>query len=165
MEAQLSPKPTLISLLIVFPICDHLCYILPISDLINITRTCKRFSSLYQDALPRQWNVNKRLERFSQAPKGFRGQMGKSGALISGSFAIQFFERVLWKESDLDIFVEHGPKASNFERYLCENEGYHLTHEREHDGDGLYEALGAPVEVYNPLSCAHPITIVHGFID
>ena len=101
MEVQLSPKPTLISILDVFPICDHLCYILPISDLINLTRTCKRLSSLYQAALPRQWNVNKRLERFVQDPKGFRSQMGKSGALIFGSFAIQFFERVWWKNPTL----------------------------------------------------------------
>lgn len=55
--------------------------------------------------------------------------MGKHDALISGSFAIQFFERVMWKESDLDIFIGQGPGAEALEDYLCKQEGYSLSHE------------------------------------
>lgn len=54
-------------------------------------------------------------------------------ALISGSFAIQFFERVSWRESDLDVYIEDGPDAEDFEQYLCQKEGYHVSREREED--------------------------------
>ena len=76
--------------------------------------------------------------------------MGKYGALISGSFAVQFFERVWWAESDLDIFVECSEKAYELERYLCEEEGYHLTRERGSDEDEVYEVLGDVTNVYTP---------------
>ena len=76
--------------------------------------------------------------------------MGKYGALISGSFAIQFFERVVWEESDLDIFVEEGLDASNFEQYLCEKEGYHLTRKQSSGDEEVYEVLGDIVQVYIP---------------
>jgi hypothetical protein len=50
--------------------------------------------------------------------------LGEHDALISGSFAIQFFDGVVWHESDLDIFVEQGEGASELRRYLLKNEGY-----------------------------------------
>ena len=50
--------------------------------------------------------------------------MAAKNALISGSFAVQFFERVTWNESDLDIFVNFQADATEFEQYLCEREGY-----------------------------------------
>ncbi|KAI4248161.1 MAG: hypothetical protein LQ352_006006 [Teloschistes flavicans] len=50
--------------------------------------------------------------------------MGKHDILISGSFAIQFFERVTWKESDLDLYAEAGSSAEALEKHLREKEGY-----------------------------------------
>jgi hypothetical protein len=44
--------------------------------------------------------------------------MGKHDALISGSIALQFFERVVWRESDLDIYVQYGPKAEAMAHYV-----------------------------------------------
>ena len=37
----------------------------------------------------------------------FRDLQAKTGMVISGSTALQFFERVLYPESDLDLYVEH----------------------------------------------------------
>ena len=50
--------------------------------------------------------------------------MGQTGALVSGSFAVQYFERVTWEESDLDIFVKGGAGADAFGKYLMETEDY-----------------------------------------
>lgn len=50
--------------------------------------------------------------------------MGKYNALVSGSVALQLFERTLWKESDLDIFMETGENAEAFGDYIMEKEGY-----------------------------------------
>ena len=59
--------------------------------------------------------------------------MGKSDALISGSFAVQYFERVLWEESDMDVFVQRGKSAMELGRYLCTVEGYESVRVREAD--------------------------------
>lgn len=47
-----------------------------------------------------------------------------TNALISGSFALQFFERVTWPESDLDILVEEGDGLEEMKKYLTGSEGY-----------------------------------------
>jgi len=84
---------------------------------------------LYQSLIPTQWNVDRGLNRFVQDPKGLRSQMGIHNALISGSFVVQFFDRVVWKEADLDVFVEGDFGASAMELYLCSKEGYRFIHE------------------------------------
>ena len=53
--------------------------------------------------------------------------MGRHDALISGSFAFQYFEKVLGKEPDLDIFIKQGAGAEAFCQYLSEGEGYALA--------------------------------------
>ena len=52
-----------------------------------------------------------------------------SHALISGSFALQFFERVMWRDSELDIYVQDRKRARRccigpVTKYLIEFEGY-----------------------------------------
>ena len=44
--------------------------------------------------------------------------MGKNDSLISGGIALQYFERVIWKESDLNIYVQDGPKARALAQYV-----------------------------------------------
>lgn len=55
--------------------------------------------------------------------------MGMYNAVISGSFAVQYFDRQTWKESDLDIFIAKGQSAWDLERYLCEVENYEFVWE------------------------------------
>ncbi|MCJ1467351.1 hypothetical protein MMC07_005975 [Pseudocyphellaria aurata] len=71
--------------------------------------------------------------------------MGRYGALVSGGFATQFFERVLWKESDLDIYIEKGHEADAFGAYLISKEGYKVSgRSTDH-----YTTLGGIIEVRN----------------
>ncbi|KAL8763422.1 MAG: hypothetical protein Q9194_007353 [Teloschistes cf. exilis] len=123
-------KPPLLNVLdydAQYPVCDRICSFLPIGDLINLTRTCRQLSSLYQNLLPAQWNIDHRLLRFVKDPKALRSFMGKHDVLISGSFAIQFFERVTWKESDLDLYAQAGSSTEALHKYLCEKEGYRVN--------------------------------------
>lgn len=46
--------------------------------------------------------------------------MAKCGALISGGVALQFFNRTVWKESDLDLYV-HGDANSKLAGALGEH--------------------------------------------
>ncbi|KAL9002532.1 MAG: hypothetical protein Q9180_009968, partial [Flavoplaca navasiana] len=64
--------------------------------------------------------------RFVNDPIGLRSKMGELDALISGSFAIQFFERVTWPSSDLDMYVKEGEGSDALCAYLVESEGYTL---------------------------------------
>ena len=137
-----SPTPTFLDIFersSSFPIFSRVCDYLPIASIISLTRTCRKLSDLYRYLIPIQWNVDKRLRRFVQSPSSLRSQMGKFDALISGSFAIQFFERVTWPDSDLDFFVEQGQGCESFCKYLVEAEGYKLVRSKEQDdptGDG-----------------------------
>ena len=125
-DASQPTKPTFFDLFKFYPIFNQLCQYLPIREIINLTRTCRALSNLYQTLLPQQWNVDRSLLRFVQKPRGLRAQLAKCAGLISGGFAVQFFERVHWPDSTLDIFVEQGEKAQQLELYLREHEGYRL---------------------------------------
>lgn len=79
-----------------------------------------------------QWNINRSLKRFVNDPVRFRSLMARHEALISGSFALQFFGRIVWKDSDLDIYheapglgKENGTKA--LAQHLMKNEGYTIA--------------------------------------
>lgn len=77
--------------------------------------------------LKARWDINKKLRRFVTDPEELRSKLGEHDALISGSFVIQFFDGVVWPESDLDIFVENGKGASELGRHLLESEDYELV--------------------------------------
>ena len=66
--------------------------------------------------------------------------MGICNALISGSFALQYFEGVRWTEPDLDMFVEDGSDATEMEHYLCKSEGYRVSSERD-PNDEVYNIV------------------------
>lgn len=72
--------------------------------------------------------------------------MAIHNALISGSFAIQFFEGLKWTESDLDIFVESGPGVTKLRQYLFEVEGY-CTADLEGRENEVYLTLSGIAEV------------------
>ena len=86
-----------------------------------------------KDLQKTQWNIDKKLARFFKNPIIFREELAKQEALIAGSFAVQFFDRVVWEGSDLDIFVHDrlgrliSSKPTHLERFLIESEGYTLS--------------------------------------
>ncbi|CAL1699944.1 unnamed protein product [Somion occarium] len=53
----------------------------------------------------RAFNIDRILSRFFNPPLAFRQLQARTGTLISGSAALQFFDRSFYKESDLDIYV------------------------------------------------------------
>jgi hypothetical protein len=67
--------------------------------------------------------------------------MARHEALISGSFALQFFDRLLWKDADLDLYVDYSLRGAEratdaLGQYLKKVEGYDLqaaTFSTEHE--------------------------------
>ncbi|KAI0910116.1 hypothetical protein F4823DRAFT_638049 [Ustulina deusta] len=100
-------------------------------DTRSILNLCRTSSGLREDLRTYLWDINKKLGRFFQDPVAFRAELGRADALISGSFALQFFANKFWPESDLDINLREGEGVESLGKYLVEAEGYELTRNQD----------------------------------
>ena len=85
-------------------------------DLLRLMRTCKAFERMVRDFMRRAYDLNKHLLSFFTDPLAFRTMLWSTGAIISGSFALQFFTRSHYPTADLDIYVcrPGGVRAGNW---------------------------------------------------
>lgn len=92
------------------------------SDIYRLRRTSKVYKEWVDAALLIIFNLHRRLSFYFNDPVAFRLLQSRTGTVISGSFAVQFFRRVRWKGSDLDLYL---PKAARQEvgQWLIDN-GY-----------------------------------------
>ena len=74
-------------------------------DLVRIAKTSKVFQDILNRYLRRAYDINERLLPFIRNPDSFRRMQFSTGAIISGSFALQFFTRLVWPDTGLDMFV------------------------------------------------------------
>jgi hypothetical protein len=78
------------------------------SDILSIVRfqrICRQAQSAVKDYLARAFNIDRHLSRFFDNPKAFRKLQAETATAISGSSALQFFQRTFYPESDLDLYV------------------------------------------------------------
>jgi hypothetical protein len=104
-------------------IFDTVASFLPIGDILALQRTCKVVAPIYEQLQKSQWNIDKRLERFFKDPRKFREKIGESEALVSGSFALQFFGKNIISQIKTCLLV--AVKAwiyLHLEQVLAENE-------------------------------------------
>ncbi|KAF7887809.1 uncharacterized protein EAF01_010963 [Botrytis porri] len=132
-------------ILLCYPIFHNVCAHLDPNDIMLFRLTTTQLSPSFNSLFKTQWNINRQLTRFVQDPVGFRSRLAKHDALISGSFALQFFERRFWLDSDLDIYVQG---ANNFRdpeqigKYLIKHEGYKLQGSKTEANGGLMNYVG-----------------------
>lgn len=74
-------------------------------DIIRLGWTCRRFQGAVCDYWPRAFNIQRTLSYFFEDILGFRLLQFRTGAIVSGSVALQFFDRSPFTPSDLDIYV------------------------------------------------------------
>ncbi|KJA24234.1 hypothetical protein HYPSUDRAFT_136540, partial [Hypholoma sublateritium FD-334 SS-4] len=88
---------------------DSLLDALSPGSLLRYSRTCKTAHSIVQDYMKRAFRVDRLLSRYFTPAEiiRFRELQHLTGALISGSTAVQFFDRDTYPDSDLDVYVEH----------------------------------------------------------
>ena len=67
--------------------------------------------------------TNKRLAYYFDDPLSFRSLMARTHMVISGSFALQFFDRSFYSNSDLDLYILPDRSIVEVGSYLLE-EGY-----------------------------------------
>lgn len=75
------------------------------ASLARISRTCRIAYGTVQYYISRAYDVNALLSRYFPDPLGFRSLQRRTGALVSGSTALQLFLRERYPESDLDVYV------------------------------------------------------------
>ncbi|KAI0751176.1 hypothetical protein C8Q80DRAFT_1119033 [Daedaleopsis nitida] len=86
------------------------------SALLRLSRTCRAAYAAAAFYTRTAYNIDRLLSRFFPSSllthdhlharaRAFRSLQARTGTLISGSVALQFFDRAVWHESDLDLYV------------------------------------------------------------
>jgi len=84
---------------------DNLSY----KEVFRYSKTCKVAHQKVASYIRRKHKLETVLGKYFTTDQilDFRHLQAMTGMIISGSTALQFFERVLYPESDLDLYVEH----------------------------------------------------------
>lgn len=86
-------------------ICDQLFDQLTPLSIFRLRRTCKSVRRAVEQYVSRAYGINQFLMRFFEDPSAFRDLQALTGAVISGSTALQFMDRTVYRGSDLDLYV------------------------------------------------------------
>lgn len=73
-------------------------------NVVDLNRVASTSRSIHA-ALQQCWTVDTGLARWFDNPFDFRQMLGNCGAVVSGSTAVQFFDRTRYPASDLDIVI------------------------------------------------------------
>lgn len=138
-----STPTTMLGLLSIPPIYDSLQECMPPDTAILLSRTCKQLYNAYtRQWTVGKWSINSRLAKLVDNPNVLRWNMAHYNALISGSFAMQFFDRLTWEASDLDIFVETGDAVDALDCYLQVFDKYKLESAQDAENMDEYAMRG-----------------------
>ncbi|KLO11401.1 hypothetical protein SCHPADRAFT_831197, partial [Schizopora paradoxa] len=74
--------------------------------MLRLGRVGKLSHLALKDYMKRTFDVNKHLERFFPDPFAFRTLQAATNLIVSGSNALQFMNRCVYPESDLDMYVD-----------------------------------------------------------
>src|SRR6267154_5799936 len=90
------------------PIYDLVfCHLSP-RTLVWLSRTCRAAHLAVTCFFRRAYNINRHLSRYFSDPLAFRSIQARTGLVISGSNALQFLDRTLYPESDIDLYAHPG---------------------------------------------------------
>ncbi|EWG35851.1 hypothetical protein FVEG_00052 [Fusarium verticillioides 7600] len=111
-------RPQLVEMLLRPPILEALRSFLTLPDFLALSQVCKRLYISKNDIFRLICGINATLKSFVADATMFRSQLGQYNAVISGPFALNFFQLGSNKVSKLDIFVKEGADADQFTEYL-----------------------------------------------
>jgi hypothetical protein len=105
------------------PIYDVIFNELSTGTLVQFRLVCVQAQRAVSEHLARAFNVDRHLSRFFERPREFRALQARTGTLVSGSDALQFFERKRWPGADLDLYA-HPFEREAVGRWLIDHAGY-----------------------------------------
>lgn len=79
-------------------------------DIVRSQRICKNTGRLYAAGFTKWFNIYRHLSNFFHDPNTFRCLQAQTGAIVAGSYALQFFIRQDFTEPNLDIYVHRDAK-------------------------------------------------------
>lgn len=87
---------------------------LPPAEIYRYSRTCKTAYVIAQSYIRRRFCIDNILGLYFSEKQiiEFRHLQFHTGMIISGSTALQFFNRLVYDDSDLDIYVDHRHRES-----------------------------------------------------
>ncbi|KAG1881323.1 hypothetical protein F4604DRAFT_1577927 [Suillus subluteus] len=105
------------------PIYDNIFSYTSPRELMHLGRSCHAAYAAFKDYSRRAFSINRHLSDFISKPLLFRGLQARTGTLIAGSNALQFLDRTVYDEADMDVYVHPG-HAREVMDYVVEREGY-----------------------------------------
>lgn len=105
------------------PIYDGIFSGISAVDITRVGCTSRLLHAAAQEYSVRAYSINRHLSRFFNDPIGFRSLQAQTGTLISGSNALQFMDRTIWPDSDMDVYTHPG-FAKRVGQWLIEKEGF-----------------------------------------
>lgn len=121
---------------------------------IMLSRTCTIASDSRASFNRRAFSINRELGRYFGNPLQFRNLQAQTGTLISGSFALQFFERTVYEDSDLDLYLHPG-HLYQVGSWLIDNEGYIYVKEESPGSQLLLQSFDEFHEACDNLDLRH----------
>ncbi|GJE97278.1 hypothetical protein PsYK624_134940 [Phanerochaete sordida] len=135
------------------------------SVLLRLARVCRGSHAAVRSHIARCFNINTHIAHFFTAPLAFRSLQARTGALISGSNALQFFDRVHYPEADLDIYCAYEARAE-VGWWLIEREGYTFKPHSRQDASfhvALEQARVPGTPAAHPYSRLKAVSAVYTF--
>ncbi|KAJ6632211.1 hypothetical protein B0H10DRAFT_2206605 [Mycena sp. CBHHK59/15] len=110
----------------------------PALDLVRLSQTCRLLRDLVRDIC---FNVSRLLSPFfGDNVDRFREIQADTATLVSGSAGLQFFNREIWPDSDLDVYAHRG--SARAPALFLASIGYAFEPRASQDAD-LRKQLGA----------------------
>jgi len=100
----------------------HLFSFVQVHEIMKVMQTSKTMEAMCRVYKRIGWNIGSRLRPWFVDVDGFRAKLHRCNAIISGSQALQFFDRNSYPGSDMDIYVRSG-SAEELGRWLL-RDGY-----------------------------------------
>ncbi|KAK7696086.1 hypothetical protein QCA50_000729 [Cerrena zonata] len=124
---------------------------------LRLSRTCQSARAAVQSYMRRAFRTDRIYSRFFTSPVAFRRMQARTGALVSGSTALQFFDRSRYSEADLDIYVplKYRLEVADF----LFNDGYSYVPERNQDSDFRRAASDLRLKVGGSYSVNGVVTV------
>lgn len=104
-------------------IYDNILHRLSAASVLRLGRCSRLTQQATKDYIRMALDINRHLSRYFDNPLEFRTMQARTATLISGSTALQFFDRTYYPESDLDLYA-HPCHLHEVGRWLLDAEGY-----------------------------------------
>lgn len=102
-------------------------------SLLRMSRVCRQTRTAVSAYMKEAFDIERLLKRFFDQPSAFRTLQARTGTLIAGSIALQYFDRSNYPSSDLDLYV-HPRHRREVGMWLL-SAGYAFYPYRDRDSD------------------------------